>query len=66
MAGMIINLTMQRRIEMAKCSNCKNDNQTKKDMEQKFTNKLLCDDCYTEVRILVANFLNVNLQDLDL
>lgn len=51
---------------MAKCSNCKNDNQTKKDMEQKFTNKLLCDDCYTEVRILVANFLNVNLQDLDL
>ena len=48
------------------CNKCSSTLQTKKDMEQIFTDLLLCDDCYTEVRYIVADYLNVNIQDLNL
>lgn len=48
------------------CDKCGSTEQSSKDMKQCFTNLLLCDDCYTETRILVADHLGVTLQDLKL
>ena len=48
------------------CTKCGSTEQSVKDMKQCFTYLLLCDDCYTETRILVADHLGVTLQDLKL
>tara|TARA_B100000941_G_scaffold288603_1_gene265827 strand:+ start:762 stop:1178 length:417 start_codon:yes stop_codon:yes gene_type:complete len=48
------------------CCKCGSKEQPMEDMEQCFTNLLLCDNCYTETRILVADHLGVTLQDLKL
>jgi len=35
------------------------------DMENNVSNLLLCDDCYTQLRYLIADYLNVNLQEIN-
>ena len=35
------------------------------DMENNASSLLLCDDCYTELRYLMADYLNVSLQEIN-
>lgn len=48
------------------CSKCGNTDQSEEDMKQCFTNLLLCDDCYTETRVLVADHLGCSTQELNI
>ena len=34
------------------------------DMENRACNLLLCDDCYTEIRYLLADYLNIHIQEI--
>ena len=34
------------------------------DMENGASNLLLCDDCYTEIRYLLADYLDIHIQDI--
>tara|TARA_R100000030_G_scaffold87434_2_gene71150 strand:- start:136 stop:303 length:168 start_codon:yes stop_codon:yes gene_type:complete len=34
------------------------------DMENRACNLLLCDDCYTEIRYLLADYLDINIQEI--
>ncbi len=34
------------------------------DMENGASNLLLCDDCYTEIRYLLADYLEIHIQDI--
>ena len=34
------------------------------DMENGASNLLLCDDCYTEIRYLLADYLNIHIQEI--
>ena len=35
------------------------------DMENNASNLLLCDDCYTQLRYLMADYLGVSLQEIN-
>jgi hypothetical protein len=48
-----------------KCQRCKNNKAYPEDMENNASNLLLCDDCYTELRYLMADYLNINLQEIN-
>ena len=47
-----------------KCQRCKIKKAYPEDMENRASNLLLCDDCYTELRYLMADYLNINLQEI--
>ena len=34
------------------------------DMENRASNLLLCDDCYTEIRYLIADYLDIHIQEI--
>ena len=34
------------------------------DMENRACNLLLCDDCYTEIRYLMADYLDIHIQEI--
>ena len=34
------------------------------DMENGASNLLLCDDCYTEIRYLLADYLDIHIQEI--
>jgi hypothetical protein len=53
---------MSRKI---KCHRCKDNKAYPEDMENNVSNLLLCDDCYTELRYLMADYLNINLQEIN-
>ncbi len=53
---------MSRKI---KCQRCKKNKAYPEDMENRASNLLLCDDCYTELRYLMADYLNINLQEIN-
>jgi len=53
---------MSRKI---KCHRCKDNKAYPEDMENNASNLLLCDDCYTELRYLMADYLNINLQEIN-
>ena len=44
-----------------KCQRCKKNKAYPEDMENNASNLLLCDDCYTELRYLMADYLNINI-----
>ena len=48
-----------------KCEKCKNNSSDPKDMENNASNVLLCDDCYTELRYLIADYLSINVQEIN-
>ena len=48
-----------------KCQRCKINKAYPEDMENRASNLLLCDDCYTELRYLMADYLNINLQEIN-
>ena len=52
---------MSRKI---KCQRCKINKAYPEDMENRASNLLLCDDCYTELRYLMADYLNINIQEI--
>ena len=47
-----------------KCQRCKTNKAYPEDMENRASNLLLCDDCYTELRYLMADYLNINIQEI--
>ena len=48
-----------------KCQRCKINKAYPEDMENRASNLLLCDDCYTELRYLMADYLNISLQEIN-
>tara|TARA_R100001015_G_C4481405_1_gene61809 strand:- start:111 stop:275 length:165 start_codon:yes stop_codon:yes gene_type:complete len=52
--------------ELNKCVKCEANCDSPEDWQMTFANILLCDDCYTETRVLIADHLNLELQDLDI
>ena len=48
-----------------KCHRCKTNRGMPEDMENNASSLLLCDDCYTELRYLMADYLNVSLQEIN-
>jgi len=42
---------------------CENK-ELKEDMKNDISNVLLCDDCYTELRHLIADYLDINIFEL--
>tara|TARA_R110002020_G_scaffold150764_2_gene327601 strand:+ start:2329 stop:2493 length:165 start_codon:yes stop_codon:yes gene_type:complete len=48
-----------------KCHKCKTNRALPEDMENNVSNLLLCDDCYTELRYLMGNYLNISLQEIN-
>ena len=48
------------------CCKCGSKEQPMEDMEQSFAPVLLCDDCYTKLKVMVANYVNCNLQSLEM
>ena len=50
---------------LIKCELCKTNQDNKEDMKNNISDKLLCDDCYTEIRYLIADKLEIkNLSEL--
>jgi len=47
-----------------KCQRCKTNEAYPEDMENGACNLLLCDDCYTEIRYLLADYLAIHIQDI--
>ena len=47
-----------------KCHKCKTNEAYPEDMENGACNLLLCDDCYTEIRYLLADYLEIHIQDI--
>jgi len=47
-----------------KCQRCKINKAYPEDMENGASNLLLCDDCYTEIRYLLADYLDIHIQDI--
>jgi hypothetical protein len=47
-----------------KCQRCKINKAYPEDMENRACNLLLCDDCYTEIRYLLADYLDIHIQDI--
>ena len=43
---------------------CKTNKAYPEDMENRASNLLLCDDCYTEIRYLMADYLNIHIQEI--
>ena len=52
--------------DLNKCVKCEATCDSPEDWQMTFANILLCDDCYTETRVLIADHLNLELQDLDI
>ena len=52
---------MSRKI---KCQRCKINKAYPEDMENRASNLLLCDDCYTEIRYLMADYLDIHIQEI--
>tara|TARA_R110002012_G_C11381688_1_gene583379 strand:+ start:345 stop:518 length:174 start_codon:yes stop_codon:yes gene_type:complete len=49
-----------------KCHRCKKNKALPEDMENNASNLLLCDDCYTELRYLMADYLDINIQEINI
>jgi hypothetical protein len=49
-----------------KCHRCKKNEALPEDMENNASNLLLCDDCYTELRYLMADYLDINIQEINI
>lgn len=50
-----------------KCEKCKSNHGNKEDMKNNISEKLLCDDCYTEIRYIIADQLGLdNLSELNI
>ena len=47
-----------------KCEHCKKNEGYPEDMENRASNLLLCDDCYTEIRYLLADYLETHIQNI--
>ena len=47
-----------------KCHKCKTNKAYPEDMENRASNLLLCDDCYTELRYLMADYLDIHIQEI--
>ena len=48
-----------------KCERCKDNASKPEDMANNASNVLLCDDCYTELKYLMADYLNINIQEIN-
>ena len=51
---------------MIKCEKCKTNTSNAEDMQNNISNLLLCDDCYTEIRYIIADELDITLQQLNI
>ena len=51
---------------MIKCEKCKTNTSNALDMQNNISNLLLCDDCYTEIRYMIADELDITLQQLNI
>jgi len=47
-----------------KCQRCKKNEGYPEDMTNRACNLLLCDDCYTEIRYLLADYLDIHIQGI--
>lgn len=51
---------------MTECEKCKTNTGDAEDMQNNISNLLLCDDCYTEIRYMIADELDISLQQLNI
>ena len=51
---------------MITCEKCKTNTGDALDMQNNISNLLLCDDCYTEIRYMIADELDITLQQLNI
>jgi hypothetical protein len=57
---------MMMEVHMTKCEKCKTNTGFAEDMQNNISNLLLCDDCYTEIRYMIADELDISLQQLNI
>ena len=51
---------------MTKCEKCKTNTGDAEEMQNTISHLLLCDDCYTEIRYMIADELHISLQQLNI